>query len=87
MSNGRSGNWDIYTVSTETGAIVQITNDGAQDGMPTFSPDGEYIAFASDRGGVWNIWMAPSTGGEATLLMPIEGALTNWLEHGLQWAN
>lgn len=87
MSNGRSGNWDIFTVSTETGAIVQITNDGAQDGMPTFSPDGEYIAFASDRGGVWNIWMAPADGGEATLLMPIEGALTNWLEHGLQWAN
>lgn len=86
MANGRSGNWDVYTVSTATGAVTQITDDPAQDGLPSFSPDGKYIVFASDRGGTWNLWIAPTEGGEAIRLMSIEGTLTNWLEHSIQWA-
>ncbi len=54
------------------------------------TPDGEgwcvAILFASDRGGTWNLWIAPTEGGEATRLMSIEGSLTNWLEHSIQWA-
>jgi len=86
MANGRSGNWDVFTVSTETGAVTQITDDGAQDGLPVFSPDGKYILFASDRGGSWNLWIAPTAGGEAIRMMSIAGSLTNWLEHSIQWA-
>jgi Tol biopolymer transport system component len=45
-----------------------------------------HILFASDRGGSWNLWIAPAEGGDAVRLMSIEGSLTNWLEHSIQWA-
>jgi serine/threonine-protein kinase len=85
MSSGRSGNWDLFRLDLASGEVAQLTNNTAQDGLPSVSPDGEFVAFASDRGGVWNIWIAPIEGGDAMLLGPIQGTLTNWLEHSIQW--
>lgn len=85
MSNGRSENWDVYSVDVPAGTVTQLTADPAQDGLPAVSPDGNTIAFMSDRGGSWNIWVQPLDGGEALRLTAIEGSLTNWLEHSLQW--
>ncbi len=47
MLHGQS---DIYAVNLETGALRKITNDVFSDLEPSYSPDGEYIAFSSDRG-------------------------------------
>ncbi len=85
MSNGRSSDWDLFSLNLATGVVMQLTTEGAQDGLPTISPDGQYVAFVSDRGGAWNIWVKPLAGGRTLLLSPIEGSLTNWLEHSLQW--
>jgi serine/threonine-protein kinase len=85
MSNGRSSDWDVYTLDLASGAVMQLTTEASQDGLPTISPDGQYVAFVSDRGGNWNIWVKPLAGGRSLLLAPIEGSLTNWLEHALQW--
>ncbi len=62
-----------------------MTDSPAQDGLPTVSPDGRWVAFASDRGGFWRIWVVPLAGGEAQPLMAVNGVLTNWLEHAIQW--
>jgi Tol biopolymer transport system component len=35
---------------------VPVTNDRAVDWSPTWSPDGNYLYFSSDRGGSMNIW-------------------------------
>jgi Tol biopolymer transport system component len=53
--------------------------------LPAVSPDGEFVAFASDRGGQWRIWLVPLRGGTARLLLEISGEFTNWLEHSIQW--
>ena len=47
-----TGNWDIYTQRVGGRNPVNLTRDSADDDTePAFSPDGNYIAFRSGRGG------------------------------------
>lgn len=85
MSDQRDGNWEVYQVTVATGAVTRLTNNPADEGLPVVSPDGTTVAFLSNRGGGWSIWTAPIGGGVAAELVPI-GALPNWLEQGLDWA-
>ena len=39
-------------------------NEDFRDWYPAWSPDGEAIAFSSDRGGETHIWVVPAAGGE-----------------------
>lgn len=59
----RNGNWDLYRVAVEDGSVMQLTESPAQDGLPTVSPDGRYVAFASDREGFWRIYVVSIAGG------------------------
>ncbi|MEM7542469.1 MAG: hypothetical protein AAF384_12930, partial [Pseudomonadota bacterium] len=47
---------DIYTLPRSGGRAIALTQDRAWDIEPRFSPDGERIAFISDRDGTRNIW-------------------------------
>jgi TolB protein len=55
---------DIYVKSIEGRSVTQLTADPAQDIMPVFSPDGQRIAFASDRSGSWDIYVMSIAGGQ-----------------------
>ncbi|MGC4030417.1 MAG: DPP IV N-terminal domain-containing protein [Tepidisphaeraceae bacterium] len=48
---------DIYLQKTDGQTTIQLTSDQADDAFPTFSPDGQKIAFCSNRNGAWNIYM------------------------------
>lgn len=51
------------------GAPVQLTRDSGLTTEPALSPDGKLVAYASDRaGGVLEIWVQPTTGGESRRL-------------------
>jgi TolB protein len=48
---------DLYLKNVDGRAVTQVTSDRAADVEPAFSPDGRYVAFASDRAGNWDIWI------------------------------
>lgn len=47
---------DIYLLALTTGAGRRLTDDPAADMDPAFSPDGQRIAFTSDRRGKFEIY-------------------------------
>jgi len=48
---------DIYAKSIDGVAVTQLTSDPSWDVQPAYSPDGSRVAFSSNRGGNWNIWV------------------------------
>ena len=59
---------DLYTVSAEGGAARALTIHEAFEDLPVWSPDGRWIAFASDRFGNMDVFVMPAEGGEAKRL-------------------
>ncbi len=55
---------DIYKVSANGGDARILTTNPAYDYMPVWSPDGQTIAFASNRNGGFDIFTIPAEGGE-----------------------
>lgn len=59
---------DIYFKPINSAVVTRLTDDPAQDVMPAVSPDGQYVAFCSDRNGSWDIFVMPIDGGKAVQL-------------------
>lgn len=59
---------DLYLQRVDGTAVTQLTTDPANDVMPSISPDGKQVAFASDRAGTWDIYLMDMAGGPAIKL-------------------
>lgn len=59
---------DIYRLGIEGGQAVPLITGDAFETQPAFSPDGQSIAFVSDRDGSENLWVADADGGNARAL-------------------
>lgn len=59
---------DIYRLNYEGGAAERITEGMGFDSQPVVSPDGEKIAFISDRNGKDNLWISDIDGSNAKQL-------------------
>ena len=55
---------DLYMLPLEGGTANRITEGMAYDSQPRVSPDGQWIAFISDRDGNDNLWIVRTDGSE-----------------------
>lgn len=53
----RNGNRDLYVMSAAGASLRQVTADPAQERYPDWSPDGDQLAFYSDKTGRQEIWV------------------------------
>jgi dipeptidyl aminopeptidase/acylaminoacyl peptidase len=54
---------------------IQLTRGEKSANMPSFSPDGRYVYFATDRTGKRNVFRIPVAGGEAEMVTDFKGNL------------
>lgn len=59
---------DVFSVPVEHGVTRNLTQTTAHDRVAVWSPDGQYIAFISDRSGEEGIYVVDQKGGEARAL-------------------
>jgi Tol biopolymer transport system component len=62
-SQAEDGHADVWTIGVDGSRLRQITHDPADDVVPSFSHDGRYIYFTSNRTGRNEIWRGPAVGG------------------------
>jgi serine/threonine protein kinase len=62
-SQSEDGKWGIWTIDADGGSPRRLTLDPGNENMPSWSRDGRWIYFRSDRTGGLEIWRIPATGG------------------------
>jgi tricorn protease len=55
---------DIWTANENGSGIQRLTDNKARDIYPRFSPDGNWIAFSSNRDGNYDVFVIPTAGGK-----------------------
>ncbi len=70
--------YQIYIVDSDGNNVFQLTQGEASSYHPKWSPDGQFIAFLSDRSGKTDIWMIPVSGGESVLLTDVKTGVANF---------
>jgi Tol biopolymer transport system component len=84
------GNGSIYVMDFDPytgeggGNVQQLTDDAGNEGWPTWSADGQRVAFHSDRSGNWDIWVVNVDGSGLTNLtnQPGDDRYAAWSRDG-----
>jgi Tol biopolymer transport system component len=62
-SLGDDGHRDIWTIGVDGSGLRQLTRDSLDDTVPSWSRDGRFVYFASNRTGRNEVWRVPGGGG------------------------
>jgi Tol biopolymer transport system component len=77
--------YEVYVLNGD-GSAARLTNNHFFDGFPSFSPDGQKIAFLSDRDGSHNIYVMNQDGSGVvrvtTTPLPAEDRYATWSPDG-----
>src|ERR1700722_11786513 len=55
---------DIWIANEDGGGVTRLTDSVAREVNPRFSPDGNWIAFSSNRNGNFDVYIIPVAGGK-----------------------
>lgn len=85
-------NWEAHAINLDGTGLLNLSNSPeSQDGLPTVSPEGAWIAFVSDRDSHWGIWVVPSSGGgtakEVVNLSKLNTNPSPWGKDDRDWTN
>jgi hypothetical protein len=82
FTSKRDGDWEAYIMDISARQVNNLLDKSvvknlsqsptSNDGIPTISPDGKWVAFVSDRSGRWAVWVVPADGsGQPTRLFDL----------------
>jgi serine/threonine protein kinase len=87
-----SGDWEVFVIGEGGGPSTNVSNSpGTDDGVGAISPNGQWIAFASNREGGWAIYVAPTSGGQVQKLFdfpkgnPWGNGDHEWINERMSW--
>jgi len=84
---GASAEQHIWIKHLEGGQLTRLTFEGSVNLRPAWAPDGQSIAFISNRGGGYDLWTTRADGvGSAELVADVEASLfsASWSADG-EW--
>ncbi|WP_299677328.1 S41 family peptidase [uncultured Tenacibaculum sp.] len=75
---------DVWTTNLTTNQTTRLTSTQAVESYPYISPDGKWVAFTSNRFGRNDIFIVPTSGGEAKRLTwhPSGSSVRGWTNDG-----
>jgi hypothetical protein len=92
FSSQRDGNWEAYLLKLDGSGLLNLSNSpDSQDGLPTLSPDGRWVAFLSNRTDQWAIWATSLDSHQTRHLFDLPPGLQvglddqGWLNERLDW--
>jgi serine/threonine protein kinase len=62
-SHGADSQWDVWTIDADGGSPRRVTSSPADDNGPTWSHDGRFLYFSSNRTRTQAVWRVPAAGG------------------------
>jgi serine/threonine-protein kinase len=79
---GATAEQDIWIKHLEGGPLTRLTSEGPVSFRPAWAPDGQRVAFISNRGGGFGVWTTRADGaGSAELLAAVDGPI-----YGASWS-
>lgn len=81
-----SANDEVYSINADGTDLINLTNNSADDRWPSWSPDGQLIAFCSNRDGQDRIYLMNADGSNQHMLTNVIKACSNPNTMGLYWS-
>ncbi|MFN7918950.1 MAG: hypothetical protein U0Q16_02570 [Bryobacteraceae bacterium] len=84
--DSRSGRFaQIFVISIEGGTPTAVTRESSNCVVPSFSRDGRWIYFASDRSGDWDVWRITADGSGEPVRMTRDGGFAAFESYDGKW--